>query len=407
MGRTRRRDIDWLRAAAVYLLLLYHSARPFDSADWHVKNAAQPAAVDLLGGAIAQWHMPLLFTLAGWSLVQSLDRRGTRALLRERRDRLLVPLAFGCAVLIPPCAYVEARHKGDTESGFVEYLPRFFTSLDEFTWMHLWFLVYLYVFTLLYLPAFRRLRAPRLSVRHVPAWAIYAAIVPLAAVQIGLRGRWPGYQNLYDDWANFAYYSLFFIGGFLLARFPAIEDTVHAERRRAACAGGAALVAMALLSGADAAGLAAGSPRWVAFEALSAVAGACLVMATLGYGAALLADRERGLAFARDSAMPVYVLHQPIIIALAAPVVALPAGVPVKLALLLTGSSALTIGAYLLVRRSGTLRRLLGTRAAPRAAGSSRSGAASRSSGRAARSRGRGRLSMTRTRRLRGSGPAA
>jgi glucans biosynthesis protein C len=403
MGRDRRRDVDWLRAGAVYLLLLHHSARPFDSADWHVKNDARPAAVDLLNEAIAHGHMPLLFTLAGWSLVRSLDRRGTGDLLRERRDRLLVPLAFGCAVLIPPCAWVEARHKGQTEAGFLEYLPSFFTSLDEFTWMHLWFLIYLYVFTVLYLPALRRLMAPRLRVTHVPAWAVYSAIVPLATVQVALRGRWPGYQNLYDDWANFAYYSLFFVAGFLLARFPAIERTVHAERRRAACIGAAAAVAAALLSAKGGSDLAAGSARWVGYEALTAVAGACLVMAALGYGNALLARRERGLGFARDSAMPVYVLHQPIIIGLAAPIVAMPAGVPAKLALLLAGSSALTLGAYLLVRRSGALLRLLGARAAA----PSRSGAASRSPGRAARSRGPRRRATRRTRRSRGSAPAA
>ena len=28
-----------------------------------------------------------------------------------------------------------------------------------------------------------------------------------------LRDRWPGHQNLYDDWANFLFYSLFFIIG--------------------------------------------------------------------------------------------------------------------------------------------------------------------------------------------------
>jgi hypothetical protein len=136
-----------------------------------------------------------------------------------------------------------------------------------------------------------------------------------------------------------------------------------------------------------------GSPPWIALQALSAVAGTCIVMALLGYGRQLLAGRERGLAYARDSAMPVYVLHQPIIILLAVPVVALPAGVPVKLGLLLGASTAATVGAYHLARRSPRLLRLLGAKPAAR----SRSGAASRSSRRGARSRGLLRRPMTRS----------
>ena len=384
----RRRDIDWLRAGAVYLLLVFHSARPFDSGPWHVKDEARPAAVDLLTGGIHQFHMPLLFLLAGWSLAPSLERRGADAIMRERRQRLLVPLAFGCVALMPGLAYVEARHKGETSASLPEYLPTFFTSLDEFTWMHLWFLAYLYVFTALYLPALRRYRG---RIDRVPPWALYAAIVPLAAVQIGLRGRWPGYQNLYDDWANFAYYSLFFLAGFLIARHPALEEAVHRERARAACAGVAALLAMAALvsDGAPA----TGSAEWVALQGLSAVAGACIVMAILGYGRQHLAGRERGLAYARESAMPVYVLHQPLIILLALPVVALPLGVPAKLGLLVAASTAATVGAYHAARRSPLLLRLLGARAAAR----SRSGAASRSSGRGGRRLGPLRRATTRS----------
>jgi glucan biosynthesis protein C len=391
MTGQRRNDIDWLRAGAVYLLLLFHSTRPFDSEDWHVKNAEQPLTADLITGGISQWHMPLLFALAGWSIVPSLERRGARGVLRERRDRVLVPFAFGVVALIPLCAYVEERHKGETDDGFLEYLPSFFTSLDHFTWMHLWFLIYLYVFTLIYMPGFRWAHARAWSVERVPAWAIYAAIVPLAAIQVGLRGRWPGYQNLYDDWANFSYYSLFFIAGFLLTCVPAVERAVHRERARAALVGVSALFAMAVLAGGG--GPDEGSASWVVLQALSAIVALCIVVAILGYGAQLLGSRERGLAYARDSAMPVYVLHQPLIILLAVPVVGLSAGVPVKLGLLLGASTAATVGAYHLARRSRTLMRLLGSRGA----GPSRSDEASRSSRRGARSRDPLRRATTRS----------
>ena len=46
-----------------------------------------------------------------------------------------------------------------------------------------------------------------------PRWLVYAPIAPLAFVQATLRERWPGFQNLVDDWANFSYYLLFFLLG--------------------------------------------------------------------------------------------------------------------------------------------------------------------------------------------------
>lgn len=356
----RRNDIDWLRIGAVYLLLAFHTAKVFDQTPWHVKNAAESELAGVFTGAVRQWHMPLLFLLAGWSLAPSLERRGARAVMRERRDRLLVPFLFGCATLIPLATWIEARHAGRFDGGPVAFLPEF--ASDEFTWMHLWFLIYLLVFTALYLPGLRRLQRRGPPIERVPGWAVYAAIVPFAAVQVALRGRWPGYQNLYDDWANFAYYSLFFVGGFLLASYPAIEDAVHREHRRAAVLGVAALAGMAALAG-DLYPPEEGTAAWVGFQALSAVAGVCLVAALLGLGSRHLRSRTRGLAYARDSAMPVYVLHQPLIIVLAVPAVALPAGVPAKLALLLGASTAATVGAYhLAVRRSRGLQTLLGAR---------------------------------------------
>ena len=362
----RRDDIDWLRVGAVYLLLAFHTAAVFNHRPWHIKNDVHDDVLDLFTGFVRQWHMPLLFVLAGWSMTHSLDRRGGKALLRERQERLLVPFAFGCVVLIPPLRYIELRHGARLDEDFVAFLPSFFTGVDRFTWMHLWFLIYLFVFTALYLPGFQWVGSHDWRVKRVPPWALYAAIVPFAAVQVILRGRWPGYQNLYDDWANFAYYSLFFIAGFLLSRFPAVEEAIHRERRRAACIGLAAVVGMAALAG----GLYAppdGSWRWIAFQALSAVSGVCLVAALLGFAKSYVGSRSTGrrLAYARDSAMPVYVLHQPLIIVLAVPIVDLSVGVALKFPLLLGSAVAATLGAHhFAVRKSPVLRTLLGAKRA-------------------------------------------
>lgn len=366
MSAERRNDVDWLRIGAVYLLIPYHTAKVFDDVPfYHLKNDEQSSGLSYLTGAVHEWHMPLLFALAGWSLAASLELRTRTEVARERRERLLIPLAFGCAVLVPPIGYVEARYTGDWDGGFVAFLPHFYTSLEHFTWSHLWFLAYLATFTWLYLPALDRL--PRGGWRRggIPPSALYAAVIPFALTQVVLRGRWPGFQNLYDDWANVAYFSLFLAGGFLLRRVPELEQLVQRERHRMAALAVAGFAGMAaILVARDGIPSAAAHADWIVFQTCSAFAGFGTVCAVLGYGARHLRNRSaRALPWLRDSAMPVYVLHQLAVVGLATGVVKLDAPIPVKFALLLGGATATTLAAYQLVaRKRPVVRSLLGVK---------------------------------------------
>jgi len=267
-SKTRRVDVDWLRVFATYLLFPFHAAMVFNPAPfYHVRNADVSFFFLILCGFIGLWHMPLFFLLAGWSAVASLSTRGTGDFLKERFFRLFVPLVTGCILLMPSIKYLErsggldANYTGlyvapalqesfrqvipsglpaaaPFDESFLEFLPTFFTDLSRFTWAHLWFVAYLLTFTILYLPLFRRILRSRewFTGGVSPLW-VYAPILPLAIVQVTMRERWPGLQNLINDWANFAYYSLFLIAGFLLARFPSLETAAHGERKRALAIG--------------------------------------------------------------------------------------------------------------------------------------------------------------------------
>src|SRR5690348_753017 len=102
---SRRNDIDWLRIAATWFLFPFHSARPFDHGWWHVKSATASAGFDVFVWFVHQFHMPLFFVLAGWSLERSLERRTAAEVRRERYARLLVPFLAGIVLLSPPQAY--------------------------------------------------------------------------------------------------------------------------------------------------------------------------------------------------------------------------------------------------------------------------------------------------------------
>ena len=132
---------------------------------------------------------------------------------------------------------------------------------------------------------------------------VYVPIIPLAVIQLTMRSRWPGIQNLYNDWANIAYYSVYLVAGFLLACHPMLERLVQREWKRSLAIG---LGAMAVLLLAVLGVMASPAVLLVG----SAVAGWCFVVALLGLAHRFLTTSGPALHYLSESAFPVYVLHQ-------------------------------------------------------------------------------------------------
>jgi uncharacterized protein (DUF2147 family) len=379
----RRDDIDWLRVFATYLLLLFHVGMVFNPAPFfHIRNADVSFVFLILCGFIGLWHMPLFFLLAGWSACSSLALRGPRDFLKERFFRLVVPFVAGCVVLMPAIKFFErssgldANYKGlfvaaelqrsfrqviptglpvaaPFNESFLGFLPTFFTDPLRFTWAHLWFIFYLLLFTVLYLPLLQYARRPtRWFQGEVRAGWAYVPLVPLVVIQLSMRERWPGLPNLLQDWANVAYYSTYLLCGFLLARFPQLETVVQQERKRAlAIACGATTVLLV--------GVLGGVPSPPLLLASVAVAGWCFVVALLGWSHRHLSFSTPRLRDLTESAFPVYLLHQAAIVIPGYFLIQLPLGVWAKFALLLLVSTSLTLAAYRMLVRPFALTRFL------------------------------------------------
>jgi glucan biosynthesis protein C len=386
MDGSRRPDIDWLRVGATYLLFVFHSGMVFSPAPfYHVRNADVSFAMLIVCGFISIWHMPLFFLLAGWSAAASLRVRGTRDFAAERVRRLAIPLVAGCVLLAPGFKYVELRsgldlsHEGlrvtaelqptfasvipgglplaePYEESFASFLPTFFTDLDRFSWGHLWFVAYLFTLSMAYLPLLAWLRRRPGRLQDARPWIVYLPLVPLILIQLLLRPRWPGLYNLYDDWANVAYYSVFLLSGFLLACHPALERLVAREWKRALA------LALAAMGVSLLAVLGVIGSQWLLLV-VAAVAGWCFVIALLGLGQRLRGHSSRMLSYLSESAFPVYVLHQSAIVIPGYFIVQLEAGIAAKFMLLVAVSLALTLATYhWLVRPFALPRFLLGMR---------------------------------------------
>jgi peptidoglycan/LPS O-acetylase OafA/YrhL len=386
----RRHDLDALRVFACYLLFLFHVGMVFNPAPFfHVRNGETNLAFLIVCGFISLWHMPLFFLLAGWSAAASLKSRGAGAFLRERWHKLAVPLVAGCILLAPGIKYLELQsgldlnHRGlfvsaelqdsfrsvipkdlpvaaPFDEGFLEFLPTFFSDLDRFTWSHMWFLAYLLTLTLVLLPGLARLANRPSPFTRVSRLQVYLPILPLALIQLTLRERFPGPYNLYNDWASIAFYATFLLCGFLMAVDPRLEDRLREEWKRAL---GIGLAATGVLLAAV-----VGLFQWTpAVLAGTAVTGWCFVVTLLGFSHERVTRSSPRLDYLAESAFPIYLLHQPVVVFLGYGVVQLPLGVFAKFALLLGGSVAVTLAIYqFAVRPFGPSRYLSGMKPLPR-----------------------------------------
>ena len=120
----------------------------------------------------------------------AMSTRPERSFTKERVKRLFIPLVFGMAVIIPPQVYIERIFRSQFEGSYFSfYLEAFNGSYPEgnLSWHHLWFLAYLFVFSLLAFPIFKRY-----LVDQKPAilkwlmdsmdgrWSLFAPAIPLA-----------------------------------------------------------------------------------------------------------------------------------------------------------------------------------------------------------------------------------
>lgn len=348
----RRHDLDWLRVLAVLLLIPFHSARVFDVwDDFYVKNADTSEGLTWgVIGFLEPWHMPLLFVLAGAASWYAFGHRTARGYVAERRARLLVPFLFGLLVIVPPQTYLAQWSKG------IEPVKGFFTFGGDptgytggFTPAHLWFIGFLFLFSLGAAPMFARWRRRPVGAR----WLLFAMPVLLALAN-GLPAPDDGPQN--------PFYSLaLFVGGFLMVADPRAERLVHRAWRPLL---GAAIATMTVAYLVARSGVqdtwADGSAIQIAFELFQQVNTWVWVLALLGLGHRFLQRENRALRYANPAAYPFYLVHQTVIVAVAYVVVRWNAGLSTKFSVVMATSFVLSLGAYELVRRTNATRFLVG-----------------------------------------------
>lgn len=381
---SRRHDLDWVRVCAFGLLVLYHVGMYYVTWDWHVNSPHAGPALEPAMLLTAPWRLSLLFLVSGVATAFLLERAHRQAqagdgrvrFLGGRSWRLLVPLLFGMLVVVVPQSYYEVVEQlpGGYHDGFLAFWRRYLRGDGSFcdadgclvlpTWNHLWFVAYLWVYTVALWLLWRFARplleraAPALD-RAMSGWGLL--LWPAMALGLArlLLGRFGSTHALVDDWYNHVQYFGVFLLGFVLARGDGFWDAVLRLRWPALLlwlAGWAALAGYML-------GYAGSEPPRALPLAMRVVWGAdqwCAIVAVLGFARRLAPGDGPLLRYLVPAVFPVYILHQTVIVVLAYRLRPLDLPPLREGPLLVLATFVLCLAAYEVIRRVPLLRPLFG-----------------------------------------------
>lgn len=373
-GAARLHYLDAMRSVLMLLGVVLHSARPYDTGPWRVKDVQQ---LPLLDGMVAFLHlfrMPAFFVIAGFFAMYLIRRRPTGVFLRERMRRTVIPLIVVLLTVNVLQAWFVARYVHHDAAPLVTgvLLPQLWSgSLVS----HLWFLGCLVVYfalVALAAPALRRLaewelstssRGQTLALAGVTAAAVVAPVVVAAFGSI--FAPWPQMYILgVIRPLTVLQFLPFFAVGLMLCAFPALLERFSRVTWTAlalAGLGGAGLYFAELLGGTIGKALAMMAEALLAWMAIRAVF-------TLFRR---FADHPSGtFRYLSDASYSIYLFHHVIVIMVATWLLPVEMAPGLKFIVVLAIVSVASVSIYhVLIRRSALLSYLFNGAVRPAAAG--------------------------------------
>ena len=320
----RHYGLDWLRIGAFALLILYHIGLYFAPGHWLVKSPQIEDWVAYPVAATSPWRLMVIFAVSGFATAAMLQRfASVGAFFRERSRRLLLPLAFGTLVLVPPQGWVRMELAGhhETLAQFVTHEEFAFARIaGQFfpNWEHLWFLGYLWAYTgllalaLLMIPDWKAKAAPFVSWMSKGSRLLMVPLVLLAPARLALMATHLDDASRYSDLVGDVHYVPAFLLGFALAHYPEMWVAV---RRIWRVASWLCLVCLAIIMAGVAAPVADASRLMVVVQ-IAADTGMAWAMLPVALHLADVAFKwdhpwRQPLALA---IFPAYVVHQTVIV---------------------------------------------------------------------------------------------
>jgi glucan biosynthesis protein C len=372
----RRYDLDWLRIGAFGLLILYHIGMFYVSWPWHVKSSQTGPEVWQVVQPLMllsnPWRLALLFLIAGCATRFMADTLPRGAMAKVRSWRLLPPVVFGMLVIVPPQSYYEVVQHMNFNEGWLAFYTKYIGFHDGFhsngrplivpTWNHLWFVVYLWAYTMLVLalrPVLHRLPLQRVAalLRRPLALLLLPPLV-VGLLRLLLKPVFGETHALVDDWYLHALYLSLFLFGYGIAKQDGIWQSVERLRWIALVLAVLSYTAMILAVVTNTGGYL--RPFLWALDQWA------WTLMLLGFARRFMNFDHPARRYLTDAVFPFYIIHQTAIVVLGHHLTQLGLPVGVEAAILVAGTAAACVAGYEIVRRVAVLRPVFGLKREPR-----------------------------------------
>jgi glucans biosynthesis protein C len=371
----RRYELDWLRVLAILTVFVYHSTRFFNLGDWHVKNIDTYVWVEMWNVWVTRWMMPLFFIISGASLFYAIHKAGGFSKFYANKFlRLMVPVLVASVTLSAMQVYLERLNHGLFSGSFLSFLPHYFTGVYigigmpgnfAFHGMHLWYLLFLFLYSMLCYGLFVWLKGNGQEVLNritnlfampglIYLWfaiplVLMKAVIPHPVLSVG-NGGW-----------GFLYYIWFLIAGFIIVSSHRLQQCIINQRRVSLLLGLVLSVAYIYqLFGPSSSVSPALIYDWTN-ALLSFFSAISWVFAILGFGMRYLAFDRPLLRQANEGVLPFFILHQSVLVFIGYFITAWAIPDILKWILIFASSFIAVIAIYtLLIRNFDILRILFG-----------------------------------------------
>lgn len=368
MQKNRQYFIDWIRVLAFAILIFYHSGMFFVPWGWHVKNNVIIESLTYPMLFFNQWRLSLLFFISGVGISFAFKSRSGWSFAGERTRRLFIPIVFGMLVIVPPQIYFERTQAHQIVESYAQFYPSVFNFIPyptgNLSWNHLWFVVYLWVFSLVGIPIFLGLRSPlgqKLLTKFyqfiLHPIRIYLMMIPFMILFWMWDKTSPTTHNLIHDKLNLTNSFLLVILGFVLGQTPKFWEMTEKYRKGFLWA---AIIFGILFFWVVEKGIGLSNDQYfiakgiiTRFNAFSDILCIC------GFAKHYLNYTNKGLQYANEAVYPFYILHQTITVAIGFYIADLDWAWQIKLIILMTGTFLGAWGIYHFLIRPFNLMRLL------------------------------------------------
>jgi peptidoglycan/LPS O-acetylase OafA/YrhL len=299
-----------------------------------------------------------------------MGRGGFGKFLKDKTLRLLIPLLVADLTHISVQAYLENHTHGLFSGNYFQFLPQYY-HLDAIPWdgMHLWYLLYLFVFSIALYPLMRWLKGGgRDFLSGLDGWLNKTGVVYLLALPILLLLMLPSEFPLMEINGGWPYltYLFFILWGFLIVSDERLQESIR-KLRWISLSTGLLLAAGFSIVYSQIAEPEIMSPILILVGAMRTFGGWLCVLAFFGLGKQYLNMRTPRLDYANEAVLPFYILHQTVLVVVGYFVLQWALPDALEWAILVVVSFVIIMACYeYLVRRWNVMRFIFGMKLLPR-----------------------------------------